>query len=655
MDCAGDEERPFTMRLCRFATAVIPRVAALLLCASLCGCVGLRSRDLDHAETLAAVARPTALDCDRADACAEPSPLHALGDRALAESTKAKPVNYVEIVESGQDSLLGRINLIRSARQSIDVQTFIYSQDDAGLLFFNELIKAARRGVKVRLLTDQLFSPIDPALLANLSAAHANFQMRLYNPTFGRAATSPTEYVGAILCCFRSFNQRMHTKLLLIDGRVGFTGGRNIDDRYFDWNPDFDFRDRDAVLAGPAVAEMQYTFEQFWNSPRSVPIARLKDVASILLANQGPPARRPLEEEGRTPRVIALADAASNQDDIAARLVADARPVDEVHFIADRPRKHDSMPDEGGRATHDLRALIEGAQTSVLIQTPYLVLTNGARDMFTTMHKRAHPPLVTISSNSLASTDALAAYALSYKYLRRYLHELGFHLFELRPYPADVPIDVAATGALDAKGATGLPSQGPSRSGASQPGPSQQQPPRVRSEESRFSGLGSRGASLVPLQTTGLRISLHAKSFVIDGNIGIIGSHNFDPRSDNYNTEGVLVFRDGVLAQRLQAAILHDTAPENSWLVARRPHSPVSHLNGRINALFENLPLFDLWPFRYATNYELNPGCEPVAFEDPRFGACWTAVGDFPEAEISFKAFSTRVLTAFGAGLAPIL
>jgi phosphatidylserine/phosphatidylglycerophosphate/cardiolipin synthase-like enzyme len=620
------------------------RLAVLLLCALLCGCAGLRSKDLDHAEALAAVARPTALDCDRADACAEQSPLHALGDRALAESTAQKPVNYVEIVESGQDSLLGRINLIRSARSSIDVQTFIYSQDDSGFLFFNELLKAARRGVKVRLLSDQLFSLIDPPLLADLAAAHGNFQMRLYNPTFGRAYTSSAAYVRAILCCFRGFNQRMHTKLLLVDGRVGFTGGRNIDDRYFDWNPDFDFRDRDVVLAGPAVAEMQRMFESFWNNERSVPIARLKDVAGLLIASDGPPLRdKSIEEEHRTPRVVALAAEASDQADIAARLVADARRVDEVHFIADSPHKHDHVPAEGDKATREVRELIEGARTSVVIQTPYLVLTEGARDMFRTMHKRANPPLVTISSNSLASTDALPTYALAYKYQRRY--ELGFHLFELKPHPLDVPIDVAATGAAAAQALAtpAAPATDADRARL-----------RASSEARRFPGLGS-GSGIAALSTTGLRISLHAKSFVIDGEIGIIGSHNLTPRSDNYNTEGVLVFRDATMAQRLQAAILRDTAAGNSWLVARRPHSPVSHLNGRIDGLFENLPLFDLWPFRYATSYELNPGCEPVPPGNPQFHACWTSVGDFPEAEISFKAFFARVLTAFGAGLAPIL
>ncbi|HTA64677.1 MAG TPA: phospholipase D-like domain-containing protein [Xanthomonadaceae bacterium] len=608
----------------------------------LCGCAGLRPHDLDHAETLAAVARPTALDCDRADACAQTSPLYALGDRAMSESTADKPVNYVQIVESGQDSLQGRINLIRSARSTIDLQTFIFSHDDSGYLFLNELLAAARRGVRVRLLVDQLFGPSDPDLLAVLAAAHANFQMRLYNPTFGRARTSPLQYAGAIVFRFRSFNQRMHIKQMIVDGRVGITGGRNIDDRYFDWSPELDFRDRDAILAGPGVAEMERVFGQYWDSERSVPVARLKDVASELLANHGPPPGEPIADEHRTPRVLAMAKAASDQDDIAAKLVATARPVEFAQFVADGPGKHDRLPVEGGRATRNLRQLIESAQSSVVLQTPYLLLTNGASEMFRAMHKRPDPPQVTISTNSLASTDAIPAFSLSYKYSRRYLHELGFHIFELKPYPADVPVDLGATGAYD------------SITGALATGTDSGSRLRVASESVRFPGLGS-ASSPAPLRDSGLRISLHAKSMVVDGQIGMIGSHNFDPRSDNYNTEGVLVFRDTVLAKRLQDAIEADTAPQNSWLVARRPHSPVSHFTGKADGVFENLPLFDVWPFRYSTSYELVPGCAPVPPKDPKFQACWTPVGDFPEVEISFRAIAVRVMTAFGAGLAPIL
>ncbi|MEO7477696.1 MAG: phospholipase D family protein [Lysobacteraceae bacterium] len=644
-------------------------IFALLLCVFLLdGCAGLRRKDLDHAQALAVVARSTALTCDHADACAEPSPLRALGDRAVSESSTDKPVNYVEIIDFGQDSLLGRINLIRGARSSIDIQTFILGEDDAGFLTLNELIAAARRGVKVRLIVDQLNAPTDLGLLANLATVHANFQMRLYNPTFGRARTSAVGYVASILCCFHRFNQRMHNKLMVVDGRVAFTGGRNISDPYFDWSPDFDFLDRDALLAGPEVGKMEREFNLFWNSPRSVPLARLKDVARLLLANQGAPKIDPIEQQHRSPRVLALAAAASDQAEIGKRLVADARAVD-AQFIGDGPRKQTRPADDTpGRTTNGLHEIIEGARTSVVMQTPYLVLSKEARTMFRDMHQRANAPQVTISTNSLASTDAIPVYALSYKYKRRYLRELGFHIFELKPHPLDVPIDFAATGAPDrprdesgnassqASETAGvqLPEQPETTDDQSNENDTPPQRLRVRSEFKRFPGLGY-GSKLPALNSAGVRISLHSKAMVIDGAIGIIGSHNFDPRSDHYNTEDVLVFRDAMLAQRLQDSILRDTAPQNAWLIARRPPSAVSRINGRITALFENLPVFDFWPFRYATSYELNPGCDPVPPKDPRFDACWTPVGDFPGVDISFKTFATRVLTAFGAGLAPIL
>ena len=625
----------------------------MLLCVLLLGgCASIGRKQLDQADAFANHARPTATDCDGPDACALASPLRALGDRALAESTPGKPVNYVQIVESGQDSLLGRINLIRSARSSIDVQTFILADDDAGTLFLNELIAAARRGVRVRMLVDQLNAPGNLELLANLTSAHANFQMRLYNPNFDHAHTSAWEYVAGILAHFRRINQRMHNKMMVVDGVVGFTGGRNIADDYFDWNPEYDFRDRDAILAGPEVRRMQRVFEVFWNAPRSVPLARLKDVAAMLIANAGPPPlATPIDQQRRTPRVLAMARAASDSAEVQRRLVDGARAVADVRFLADGPAKQrDSGEEDVGRTTRGLRALVEGAQTSVWMQTPYLVLSHDARELFRSMHKRPDPPKVTISTNSLASTDAIPVYALSYKYKRRYLRELGFRIFELKPHPLDVPIDLDATGGGEQ---TPLPPVDSEMDGLYGSAPNRLP---QRSEAARFPGLGSRsGTRLAPLDTHGVRIGMHAKSIVIDGAIGIIGSHNFDPRSDSYNTESVLVFHDEILAARLQAAIQRDMAPENSWLIAKRPRSAVSRFNTKMTELFENLPVFDIWPFRYATSYELNEDCDPVPPGDPRFQACWTPVGDFPEVRMSFKAFATRVLTAFGAGLAPIL
>ena len=651
------------------------------------GCASVGRHDLDRAEAYATAARSTVIDCTRADACATPSPLRALGDRALSESRPGAERDYVQVIERGEDSLLARINLIRSARHSIDLQTYIYGEDDSGYMVLNELLAAARRGVKVRLLVDQMNAPKNLDLLAVLAAEHVNFEMRLYNPILDRAHTTPGEYVLGVLCCFRRINQRMHSKLLLIDSRVGITGGRNIADDYFDWDPTLDFRDRDVLLAGPAARNMQRVFELFWNNQRTLPLARLKDVAPTLIEHQGPPPLAPLDQQHRTPRVLAMSAASDDQRAVAQRLVDTAVAVAHAEYIADGPGKQEQKSgDVSSPVTDDLRALVEGARTSVVMQTPYLVLSSGAREMFKRMHDRPDPPIVTVSSNSLASTDAFPVYALSYKYRRRYLRELGFHLYETKPQPVNTPVDIAATGALPSPAAqakagntpappdvqTGSASSGASAieqrgiegaligSGGSA-GSRSSAASRNRSAYERiaFDENGGifrrRNNRLVPLRETGLRISLHAKSIVIDGDIGIIGTHNFDPRSDHYNTEGVVVVHNTEIAQRIQQAILLDIAPQNSWLIARRPTTLVSGINGRISQLFEQMPLFDFWPFRYATSYELKPGCAPLPVGDPHFQDCWTSVGDFPGAEISFKAFATRVLTAFGSGFAPIL
>jgi phosphatidylserine/phosphatidylglycerophosphate/cardiolipin synthase-like enzyme len=659
------------------------RIGSLgLLALLLGGCATIGRQDLDRAQSYATAAQSTVIDCTRADACATASPLRALGDRALSESTAGAERDYVQVIERGEDALLARINLIRSARRSIDLQTYIFGQDDSGYLVLNELLAAARRGVKVRLLVDQVNAPNDLDLLAALASIHVNFDMRLYNPIFDRAHTSPGQYVFGVLCCFRRINQRMHNKLLLVDGSVGITGGRNIADDYFDWDPTLDFRDRDVLLAGPAAKNMQRVFDLFWTNQRTLPLARLKDVAPTLLAHQGPPTLAPLDQQHRTPRVLAMSEVADDQQVVAERLVDSAVAVVHAEFIGDGPGKHEQQAGDGGDpVTSDLRALVEGAHTSVVMQTPYLVLSSEARAMFKRMHQRPNPPKVTVSSNSLASTDAFPVYALSFKYKRRYLRELGFHLFETKPQPVDTPVDIAATGAPERtnpeKGDDG--NVAPADVQAANPAGGQ---PAVEQRGIESVPIGSGGSAggkgnatsrtrvtfdesggifrrrnnrLVPLSETGLRISLHAKSIVIDGDIGIIGSHNFDPRSDHYNTESAVVVHDTEIAQRIQQAILLDAAPQNSWLIARQPKTIVSGINGRISQLFEDMPLFDFWPFRYATSYELKSGCEPVPPNDPRFNECWTPVGDFPGVEISFKAFATRVLTAFGAGFAPIL
>src|SRR5690606_4281115 len=335
-------------------------------------CATLSPAEQDRAQAIAVAARTAELTCGRDDACAAPSPVRALAGQAFAGSAPGDPKHYLVLLDAGEDAMLARLDLIRSATTSIELQTYIFDQDDAGQLFLEELLAAARRGVRVRVLIDQLSALEEVETLAALAGAHANFELRVYNPTFGRARPNYLHYAMSVLCCFRKCNQRMHSKLLLVDGQVGITGGRNYQDDYYDWDPLYDFRDRDLLVAGPEAREMLANFEAFWEHERSVPAARLVDVGGYLLKH-GVPAVD-LGEYPHPERVAAVTAAASDR---ALRELVAALAIEggEVHFVGDLPGKHDpSVHGDGDHASVALRRLIESARHEVLLQTPYLVL-----------------------------------------------------------------------------------------------------------------------------------------------------------------------------------------------------------------------------------------------------------------------------------------
>jgi len=611
------------------------RWLGLLLLATLLAACGPTRQQIRRVEAEVAPQRPTTLDCTRADRCALDSPLRRRAVEAVAESTAEAPRHRLLLLEAGQDALLAQIHLIRSAQRSIVVQSFIFAEDDAGYFILSELLAAAARGVEVRVLVDQLFSVDDVALLARLSYAHANFAMRMYNPTFGEARTSKLEFVAGIVCCFSRFNHRMHNKLLLVDGLIGITGGRNYQNRYFDWDSEFNYRDRDVLVAGPAAEDMQRSFDRFWQHRLSVPIAALRDVSRMRRdgdARDGPLLQPPpLLRAAQMLDLSAQADSAPLVErELGARMLA----VGGVSYMSDLPNKPSRRPREHSDVSGRLRALLREASNEILLQTPYLVFSEPAREQFRALRERPRPPRVRVSTNSLAATDAFPVYALSHKYKRRYLREFGFEIHEYKPFPASAPFDPGLAGTVDGKALGNWAS------------------------ESRRTAMGSayRRYGPLTLRQAGMRISLHAKALVVDRRIGIIGTHNFDPRSDRLNTESVVVVDDAGFADALADAIEHDMLPENAWTIAPRPKPPVlSGLNYSLGKLSEWLPLFDIWPWRYATSWEIRPGCAPLSPRDPRFAECYEPVGDFPEVQLSTKAIYTRILTAFGAGLRPIL
>ena len=606
------------------------RQAVLLLALLALGaCSHVSRRDKLQAEDYAEQARSHAVAC--VGDCRPASPLLALGDSAYAASTPTQPRHSVVLLDHGQDSLLARVHLIRSARRTIDLQTFHFEGDDAGRVVLDELRAAAQRGVKVRLLMDQLNSLADPELQARLASFHVNFEFRLYNAVFSQAQISPLEYLGAIFFSFRDLNQRMHNKVMLVDERVAIIGGRNIQDEYFDWNDQYNYRDRDLLVAGPATLGMKRNFDAFWNDRRALPPTELDDVAQVLLKNRGPPEG---SQPPRSARVEAMDAAAGDGAAVFAQLSEHLFQVGRVDFFGDLPSKHDEGAQSRMDASKALMSVLGDSKQELLLQTPYLVMSKQARELFRTMHRREQPVRVLVSTNSLAATDAFPVYAMSHKYKRLYLRELGFQIHEYKPFPANAPIDLASVpGASETLAAA----------------------PAVTTPIGSGSGSGSsRGP--VPLKRAGVRIGLHSKSMVVDEQIGIVGSHNFDPRSDDYNTESLVMVHDPVFATALADSIRRDMEPGNAWVIAPKEELPVlAQLNYNLGKASEHLPIFDIWPFPYATSYELKPGCQPLPPTDPGFLACYEPVGDFPEVNMTMKSIYTRIITVFGAGFIPIL
>jgi phosphatidylserine/phosphatidylglycerophosphate/cardiolipin synthase-like enzyme len=561
--------------------------------------------------------RSTVLDCPpgRDDRCATDSPLLSLGRAAVRDR-----LHYVTLLEYGEEALLLRLHLIRAARNSIELQNFILRRDDSGELILNELLRAARRGVKVRLLLDQMFSFSDAEYLVQLTMAHENFEIRFYNPSFYKAEMAKHDWVSAVACCFRRFNQRMHNKLFVADDLVGVVGGRNMADRYFDFDTNYEFKDRDVAVFGPSIAAMRESFEWFWGHPKTIPVQHLRDVAEELLSSPPGPPQPYLPPQRFAPLLESIVDPV----DMRIRFVEPALPIRRLQYFSDPPRKQASP---GGYSqpdiTQQLYEVIFSARQSVVIQSPYMVLSRRAQDLFEELRRR-HPDIELIfSTNSLASTDADTVYAHTHKQKKRYVGRLGFHLYELKPYPVDAPQFFPRW-------------------------------PQLIEEKKR--GISSRSTvsgddSTIPMPAP--RVGLHSKSFVVDSRIAMIGSHNFDPRSEGFNTENGIIIWDEVFARRLERLIRRDIEPHNSWIVAMRPKGEQERT--AIETDPENLTEFMPWFYGSTSVYELAPGKEPRTPDSPEFYRHYYSVGSFPEVIRTRRQINVLFLGSFFGFLEPIL
>ena len=549
------------------------------------------------------------------DRCAAHSPVLEFGTVAAGAGE-----HHLTLIEFGEDALKIRVHLIRAARRNIELQNFILRGDDSGELILNELLDAARRGVKVRLLLDQMFSFSDVEYLVLLTMAHRNFEIRFYNPSFYKAKMAKHDWISGMACCFRRVNQRMHNKLLAVDDNVGLIGGRNIADRYFDFDTNYEFKDRDVLVYGSSVPEMRESFDWFWESPKTIPVQHLRDVAAELL--NGNPAE--LGEFDPAPRMMPLLERIEDPQHIHALFVEPAYSVDRLEYFSDRPRKQ-SFPEDSPKKdlTRELYDILISARHSVVIQSPYMVLSKRARDVFTRLRERNPDIELVFSTNSLASTDADTVYANTHRHKKRYVKKLGFQMYEFKPFPLDAPDFFPRWPELIEEKKNGVTSK----------------------------SVVSGDNSTMPMPAP--RTGLHSKSFVVDGRVAMIGSHNFDPRSEGFNTENGLIVWDATFARTVEGLIRRDTEPQNSWIVAVKPDKEQEKT--AMAGASKTVPEFKPWSYGATSVYELAPGQEPVTTDSPEFYQNYYAVGSFPEVIRTRRQVTVLFLSSFFFFLEPIL
>lgn len=429
---------------------------------------------------------------------------------AAAEVGRHPGQSGVVVLNRGDRALMARAWLADHARRSIDVQYFIWSTDNVGILAAEALLRAADRGVRVRVIVDDLLIDAPDRSLMAL-AEHPAIDIRIYNPKI-TAGVSWLERMRNVVTDLRAVNQRMHDKTFLVDGTFAITGGRNMAAEYFDYNHEFNFRDRDVLLAGAAVQAMQASFERFWNSPLSVPVERAYGDAPALSRAEAAAVYDELHAYARSPDNFApeVREAIERAPESFAAVAAEAVWGD-VEFISDEPGKNAGGFAAGGRSSAALGRMVDAARERIVIQSPYLVVSERALERFRQARKRG--VRIVVSTNSLASTDNLQAFS-GYRKQRKSLVALGIEIYEARPDAA------------------------------------------MRDELMRRAG---------PPPATAPIFSIHAKSMVIDDHATYIGTFNLDPRSENLNTEVGVIVRDPAVAREVVSAIERDMQPANSW------------------------------------------------------------------------------------------
>jgi putative cardiolipin synthase len=427
----------------------------------------------------------------------------AVVTRDLLKGTDSGTSGFLSLLRN-DDAMRWRLLLVDLAEETLDIQYFIWKGDLAGDLLLDRVLRAADRGVRVRLLIDDIHLLGGDRDVAGLSQ-HPQIEIRLFNPSKGRSGSSilyGLEYLGNL----KELNHRMHNKLIVADNRFSIVGGRNIGNEYFGLNPKQNFIDFDVLALGPIAHEVSSSFDLFWNNQWSYPGEALLQnyKGQDLLSKLRQVVRQQLAENEKL--LVAFPQQRQDWNPHLEKLSRDII-LGKARVTYDLPLVGEDIPPDQLAKSLDVLAL--NARQEILVSTPYFIPDE--------VFYQVAPGLISkgirtvILTNSLGSTNHPIVHS-GYKKHRKKVIKMGVALFEMR---SDAPL----------------------REDFDTP----------------------------PVES--LAFGLHAKVVVIDRKTTFVSTLNWDPRSIYINTELGLIIDSPTLAEKIANDIEGALEPENSWHV----------------------------------------------------------------------------------------
>jgi cardiolipin synthase C len=475
---------------------------ALLVCAALLGCAG----------------RPPGADYPKVASVALSHPEDTrLGRQFAGAAHEHGEYSGFRVISAGVDGFRARLQMIDAAQRTLDLQYYIFRGDETGRMLTDRLRNAADRGVRIRVLVDDGDTVAGDEQILRLLVSRS-VEVRIFNPTSYRGHWRPLRKLEFLFSAPR-LDYRMHNKLLVVDNALALIGGRNIGNEYFQVDPESQFADEDVFTAGPIVAQLSGTFDEFWNSALAVPAQALRRAvqpATVVMART---------EHQRASHESPAQSAKSTGIDYSslvatgepfAGIISGSLPLVWAHaqLVYDSPDKKQvaSGASPGRLISRPMVDSVREVRSELLLVTPYFI---PAADQLTLLKElRQRQVRVRVLTNSLESTPEIAAQS-GYDHFRAPLLKDGVELYEIR----------SLLGNVRGSGQT--------------------------ASVSRFGNY-----------------ALHAKLYVFDRRKVFIGSMNFDQRSKRINTEIGLIIESAELAQQIALRFDAMVKPDNCYILA---------------------------------------------------------------------------------------